>query len=183
MNRLFAAIAVLFLSLGVFAQTPPLAPGTRTVGAGTSQLPAASSSGALNKVFNVTDSIDCVNAVAGTYKTPCISTGTVWAPWSLWKANRANLYYTAGKVGIGTLNPDQTLTVNGNASKVGGGSWASFSDERLKNIKGRFTSGLKAVMQLQPLRYEYKRDNALNLKSEGEPASARNRSRRSSPRR
>jgi trimeric autotransporter adhesin len=38
----------------------------------------------------------------------------------------------------------------------------------LKNIKGRFTSGLKAVMQLQPWRYEYKRDNALNLKSEGE---------------
>ena len=38
----------------------------------------------------------------------------------------------------------------------------------MKNIKGRFTSGLKAALQLQPLRYEYKRDNALNLKSEGE---------------
>jgi hypothetical protein len=73
-----------------------------------------------------------------------------------------------GRVGIGTTAPDQTLTVNGNASKVGGGSWATFSDERLKNIRGRFTSGLKAVMQLQPLRYEYKRENALNLKSEGE---------------
>src|SRR5262249_7104885 len=34
--------------------------------------------------------------------------------------------------------------------------------------KGRFTPGLNAVMHLQPLRYEYKRDNALNLKSDGE---------------
>ena len=73
-----------------------------------------------------------------------------------------------GNVGIGTTVPDSLLSVNGNASKVGGGSWATFSDERLKNLKGRFTPGLKAVMKLQPLRYEYKRDNALNLKSEGE---------------
>jgi len=73
-----------------------------------------------------------------------------------------------GRVGIGTAAPDQTLTVNGNASKVGGGSWATFSDERLKNIKGHFTPGLIAVMQLQPLRYEYKRDNALNLRSAAE---------------
>jgi len=75
---------------------------------------------------------------------------------------------TAGRFGIGTKTPDQVLSVNGDASKVGGGSWQSFSDERLKNIKGRFNSGLKAVMQLQPIRYEYKPDNALGLKSEGE---------------
>ncbi len=72
------------------------------------------------------------------------------------------------RVGIGTTAPDQTLSVNGDASKAGGGSWQVFSDERLKTIKGRFNSGLKAVMQLQPLRYEYRRDNALGLKSEGE---------------
>src|SRR6266536_1790699 len=76
---------------------------------------------------------------------------------------------TSGRVGIGTNMPDQVLSLGtGTASKPGGGSWAIFSDERLKNIKGRFTPGLKAVMQLQPLRYEYKRDNALAIKSEGE---------------
>jgi len=75
---------------------------------------------------------------------------------------------TNNRVGIGTTAPDQKLSVNGDASKSGGGSWQTFSDERLKNIKGNFTSGLKAVMQLQPLRYEYKTDNALGLKSEGE---------------
>ena len=43
-----------------------------------------------------------------------------------------------------------------------------FSDERLKNIKGPFTSGLKAVMQLQPIRFEYKPDNALGINSREE---------------
>jgi hypothetical protein len=73
-----------------------------------------------------------------------------------------------GNVGIGTSAPTDTLSVNGTASKPGGGTWAVFSDERLKNIKGNFTSGLNAVMRLQPLRYEYKPDNALGIKSPGE---------------
>lgn len=73
-----------------------------------------------------------------------------------------------GNVGIGTTLPTDTLSVNGTASKPGGGSWAVFSDERLKNIKGNFTTGLKAVMQLQPLRYQYKPGNAVGLKSETE---------------
>jgi Chaperone of endosialidase len=75
---------------------------------------------------------------------------------------------SSNRVGIGTTAPTDTLSVNGTASKPGGGSWAVFSDERLKNIKGRFNLGLKAVMQLQPLRYEYRPNNALNLNSEGE---------------
>lgn len=75
---------------------------------------------------------------------------------------------TSGNVGIGTTSPDQKLSVNGDADKTGGNTWLAFSDERLKNIKGNFNSGLKAVMQLQPIRYEYKQDNALGLKSNGE---------------
>jgi hypothetical protein len=78
------------------------------------------------------------------------------------------LINTSGNVGIGTTAPTDTLSVNGTASKPGGGSWSVFSDERLKTIKGRFTSGLNAVMQLQPIRYEYRRNNALGLNSEGE---------------
>jgi len=75
---------------------------------------------------------------------------------------------SAGDVGIGTASPDQKLSVNGDASKSGGGSWQTFSDERLKNIKGRFNSGLSAVMRLQPIRYEYKQNNAMGLVSQGE---------------
>ncbi|HEX9630659.1 MAG TPA: tail fiber domain-containing protein [Pyrinomonadaceae bacterium] len=73
-----------------------------------------------------------------------------------------------GNVGIGTVAPTALLSVNGTANKPGGGSWDVFSDERLKNIKGNFNSGLKAVMQLQPLRYEYKQNNALGIHSDGE---------------
>src|SRR5213082_3471147 len=78
------------------------------------------------------------------------------------------VFCTTVNVGIGTTSPDQKLSVNGDADKTGGNTWLSFSDERLKNIKGRFNSGLSAVMRLQPIRYEYKKDNALGLKSEGE---------------
>ena len=74
----------------------------------------------------------------------------------------------AGNVGIGTTAPTDKLSVNGTASKPGGGSWAVFSDERLKNIKGDYSSGLDAIMKLQPIRYEYKEDNALGLMAEGE---------------
>jgi len=73
-----------------------------------------------------------------------------------------------GNVGIGTPAPTDLLSVNGNASKPGGGSWAVFSDRRLKTVKGNFNPGLRAVMQLQPLRYEYRRDNALKLPSDSE---------------
>ena len=77
--------------------------------------------------------------------------------------------FASGHVSIGTLTDDQSLTVNGNASKsVGGTTWAVFSDERLKSIKGRFTPGLSALLQLQPIRYEYKPDNALGLKGNGD---------------
>jgi endosialidase-like protein len=75
---------------------------------------------------------------------------------------------SSGNVGIGTAVPTQTLSVNGTAGKSGGGTWDVFSDERLKKIKGPFNTGLKAVMQLQPIRYEYKPNNALGIKSEGE---------------
>lgn len=82
---------------------------------------------------------------------------------------RMTVLPTTGLVGINTQAPTDTLSVNGTASKPGGGSWSVFSDERLKTIKGSFTRGLQAVMRLQPLRYEYKPDNALSLKS-GEEA-------------
>lgn len=82
--------------------------------------------------------------------------------------NNLTLQLAGGRVGIGTPSPDQTLSVNGDASKTGGGSWQTFSDERLKNIKGAYRAGLSAVMQLQPLRYEYRGDNPLGLNSDGE---------------
>lgn len=73
-----------------------------------------------------------------------------------------------GRVGINTTAPDQLLTVNGDASKVGGGNWLVFSDERLKTIHGAFTRGLSDLVGLQPIRYEYRSDNPLGLQGAGE---------------
>jgi len=83
-------------------------------------------------------------------------------------ANILALNEAGGNVGIGTTAPTQLLSVNGTAGKPGGGTWDVFSDERLKNIKGRYNTGLKALMQLQPIRYEYKPNNPLGIKLEGE---------------
>jgi len=82
--------------------------------------------------------------------------------------NKNFLINTQGFVGIGTTAPTANLSVNGSANKPGGGSWGTFSDNRLKNIRGTFLPGLQALMRLQPLRYEYKPNNALQLQSDGE---------------
>ena len=73
-----------------------------------------------------------------------------------------------GNVGIGTTSPDQLLSVNGNASKVGGGSWATFSDARLKEIQGTYDAGLEEILSLQPIRYRYKEDNPMGIPDQGE---------------
>ncbi len=83
-------------------------------------------------------------------------------------AGTGSVLLSGAHVGIGTTAPDSLLTVNGTADKPGGGSWGTFSDERLKNIKGPYARGLKELMEIEPVRYEYKDDNALGLVSTGE---------------
>jgi len=74
-----------------------------------------------------------------------------------------------GNVGIGTEDPGRyMLAVNGSAAKSGGGSWATFSDSRLKVIKGNFGRGLSEIVQLQPVRYSYKQDNQMGLPQDKE---------------
>lgn len=60
-----------------------------------------------------------------------------------------------GKVGIGTTLADQLLSVNGNASKVGGGSWATFSDRRLKKDIKSFSDGLSVLEKIRPVTFRY----------------------------
>jgi len=60
-----------------------------------------------------------------------------------------------GKVGIGTSAPDQQLSVDGGASKVGGGSWSTFSDVRMKKNISQFDDGLNVINQLNPVGFEY----------------------------
>jgi len=62
---------------------------------------------------------------------------------------------SGGNVGIGTPSPDQLLSVNGNASKAGGGSWAVFSDRRVKKVIGHYAKGLKELRQIFPVIFKY----------------------------
>ena len=79
-----------------------------------------------------------------------------------------NVCPTAVRVGIGTNTPDDLLSVNGSAVKVGSGSWDIYSDSRLKTVNGSFSSGLEQVMQLRPIRYQYQSGNAMGIRDESE---------------
>lgn len=60
----------------------------------------------------------------------------------------------AGKVGIGTQNPDEKLVVNGNIKLLNGGMLIT-SDKRTKTNVSDLPYGLKEVLTLKPLMYNY----------------------------
>ena len=74
----------------------------------------------------------------------------------------------SGRVGIGTASPDTTFSVNGEASKVGGGTWNTFSDGRLKDIDGEFRGGTDELMKLHTIRYRYKAQNPAGITDRAE---------------
>ena len=62
-----------------------------------------------------------------------------------------------GSAAFGTLSPDPAakLTVNGAAVKPGGGAWGVFSDARIKNVSKEYGLGLDAVLELNPVVFQY----------------------------
>jgi len=60
-----------------------------------------------------------------------------------------------GNVGIGTGAPTHKLSVDGTASKTGGGMWATFSDARLKKNVSEYTLGLDAILKIEPVSFQY----------------------------
>jgi hypothetical protein len=100
---------------------------------------------------NYSDDLDIMTKISGASNNALVS--------------RLHITSSSGDVGIGTTSPDSLLTVNGTADKPGGGSWTTFSDARLKNIGAKFTRGLEALDEIQPVHYHYKADNPLKLPS------------------
>jgi hypothetical protein len=101
------------------------------------------------------------------------STGYVWQwdnyPIQLGTSNIPRIHITGdGMVGIGTTAPTFTLSVTGTAGKTGGGSWSVFSDRRLKDLHGSYDKGLSEILALQPVVFNYKADNPLDLPSDVE---------------
>ena len=64
-------------------------------------------------------------------------------------------HFTHRYVGINTTSPTHTLSVNGTAGKPGGGTWATFSDRRMKKDVKPFKNGLETVLQIQPKFFKY----------------------------
>jgi|GEM_PF-4867093 len=63
--------------------------------------------------------------------------------------------HIAKKLGIKTLNPAFDISVEGTAGKTGGGSWAVFSDQRLKKNIVSVTGSLDTISALRPVNFEY----------------------------
>ena len=61
-----------------------------------------------------------------------------------------------------TLDSVGNFHFNGtpNAYKAGGGLWADSSDARIKTVTGAYTAGLDEVLQLRPVSYVYKGNDA-----------------------
>lgn len=63
--------------------------------------------------------------------------------------------FVTNRVGINTVEPTQTFSVDGDAGKNGGGMWLTFSDRRVKDQIAEFSEGLDVVLKLNPVTYRY----------------------------
>ena len=55
----------------------------------------------------------------------------------------------------GTTSPTSLLSVNGQASKPGGGGWATFSDRRLKKDIQPYQAAIDVLNKVEPITYRY----------------------------
>ena len=65
---------------------------------------------------------------------------------------------TGTEMALGADGPafiSRDLIVGGIAQKPGGGTWAVWSDRRLKKEVTQFRTGLEAIEQVQPVRFKY----------------------------
>lgn len=69
-------------------------------------------------------------------------------------------------IGSPVITPGSLLSVNGNAAKVGGGTWLALSDERLKKDITPFKDGLNLLKKLEPVNYKY--NGKAGLSTEGQ---------------
>ncbi len=121
---------------------------------------------------NATNATNAINAVSATFATNASTANSVeWIDivgkpaefadnddatggWT-----EAPTTITTGlNVGIDTFPGNFDFAVNGTAAKTGGGSWAVFSDERLKHDIKPMAGTLDRLLQLRGYTYEYNAD-------------------------
>jgi len=87
------------------------------------------------------------------------------ADFSTYFVERMRIDNASGYVGIGITAPTHILHINGQGRSTSA-SWATTSDIRLKDVKGNFNYGLKEILKLEAVRFNYKKDNPLKLPSD-----------------
>lgn len=72
-----------------------------------------------------------------------------------------------GSVGIGTNNPLGQFELSlDQGRKPGTNTWTVVSDQRLKTINGNYTKGLNEILQLNPIRFNYKNNGERTFEKE-----------------
>ncbi|MBF0286859.1 MAG: tail fiber domain-containing protein [SAR324 cluster bacterium] len=74
----------------------------------------------------------------------------------------------AGNIGIGTTSPSYKIHVVGTAGLSTGTAWTNASDRRLKDVTGQYKRGLKEIIKLQPITFNYKKNNPRGLPNDYE---------------
>ncbi len=120
--------------------------------------------------LDVVGTANLLNGISSGVALRCNGDEAIWYDGTYYSWGYAATFnYFKQPVGINCFPGDgHLLAVNGVASKPGGGSWVAFSDIRLKDIRGNYERGLSDIIRLQPVRFNYKKDNSLNLPSERE---------------
>jgi len=74
----------------------------------------------------------------------------------------------SGRLGVKLLtsSPTSDLSVNGTADKPGGGSWAVFSDKRLKQNIAPYRDGLNLLTKISPIKFHYNEKSGCDTKPE-----------------
>ena len=106
-----------------------------------------------------TVTVPTINIVDGTNATNSLFyNGNAWVENNILSIHLPGISQYSGsngRVGINTDTPDQTLSVNGDASKTGGGSWLTFSDRRVKKNIISYTKGINELMRIKPIEFQY----------------------------
>ena len=68
---------------------------------------------------------------------------------------KSGLVIINNTLGISTDSPTANLSINGTANKIGGGTWAVFSDRRLKENITKYEEGLELIMKVKPVNFSY----------------------------
>lgn len=136
-----------------------------------------------------TKTLDTIGAVSHTWTfSPNISTGLIatfrrdagpftyrtgaaYTDANALTANNA-LAVVGGRVAIasvgGYMKPQYTLEIDGAAGMSSGTAWTTTSDRRLKNIDGPYEKGLADIIKLDPVLFNYKKDNPRHHASDTE---------------